>query len=388
MLKGLANAKPFSFEFAYGKLKAAIEGNFMAFSLLSFPIVYRAQFAKQGWKGAFLEKPHKTPSVESSLSGSKKAEITASRNFYPDMPLVTYTTQYGFSCFEGLKAFPQKNGGVAFFRPEKNAARFYRSMKGLYMPPFPEEMFVKAVVDVVKKNAKLGFTLKYDSDWEKDSFMSASAIYLRPFVSTEAGIGVNISFKPWVIVVATTVGAYFSGGEKGAVVTNRIRATPNGTGWIKAASNYTIAALAKYEATEAGFVECIFLDSQNHKYVEEGSSCNIFFYLKSGELVTPELGDTILPGITRASIIELARDKKIKVSERKISIDEALAETRECFVCGTAAGAFPIPSISYKKKKTVFNKGKVGELTASLRETLKGIQYGLIPDTKGWMRKL
>ena len=126
----------------------------------------------------------------------------------------------------------------------------------------------------------------------------------------------------------------------------------------------------------------------NHKYVEQGSSCNIFFYLKSGELVTPELGDTILPGITRASIIELAQDKQLKVLERKISIDEAMEESRECFVTGTAAGAVPINSISYNGKKAVFNQGKVGELTADIRDTIKGIQYGTIPDTKHWLVKV
>jgi branched-chain amino acid aminotransferase len=139
---------------------------------------------------------------------------------------------------------------------------------------------------------------------------------------------------------------------------------------------------------EAGYMVCVFLDAEHHKYIEEGSSCNIFFYLKSGELVTPELGDTILPGITRASIIELARDYNVKVSERKISIDEALEETRECFVSGTAAGATPIESLSFGGKKAIFNNGKVGDLTAYIRDTIKGIQYGTLPDTKGWLVRL
>ena len=361
----------------------------MAFSLdNSYPVVYRAKFSKNKWKSEYLEKPHKTPKAEAAMTATQRSAMAASRNCYDDMPLVNFTTQYGLSCFEGLKALPQKDGGLSIFRPDQNAARFYRSMKGLYMPPFPEDMFVKAVVETVKKNAKLGFRVHYRSEWEKDSFASADSIYLRPFVHTEGGIGVNVSKEPYVVIVTTPVSAYFSGGDNGAVITDRIRATPNGTGWIKAASNYTIAALAKYEAAQEGFMECIFLDAVNRKYVEEGSSCNIFFYLKSGELVTPELGDTILPGITRASIIELARDKKVKVSERKIAIEEVLAEGKECFVCGTAAGATPVPSITYKKKKVIFNKGKVGDLTAELRDTIKGIQYGTIPDTKGWMTKV
>jgi branched-chain amino acid aminotransferase len=213
-------------------------------------------------------------------------------------------------------------------------------------------------------------------------------VYIRPFTIAEGGIGVNISYEPWVLVIATPVSSYFSGGNSDAVVTERIRATPKGTGWIKACSNYAIAALAKHEAVDAGYMECIFLDAANRKYIEEGSSCNIFFYLKSGELVTPELGDTILPGITRASIIELARDRGIKVIERKIAVDEALGETKECFVSGTAAGATPITSITWQGKKVVFNGGKVGELTAEIRNTIKGIQYGALPDTKGWLTRV
>jgi branched-chain amino acid aminotransferase len=132
-------------------------------------------------------------------------------------------------------------------------------------------------------------------------------------------------------------------------------------------------------------MECVFLDATHRKYVEEGSSCNIFFYLKSGEMITPELGDTILPGITRASIIELARDKGVKVDERKIPIEEALEETKECFVSGTAVGATPITSLTWQGKKVIFNGGKNGEFTTEIRNTLKGIQYGTVPDAKGWM---
>jgi branched-chain amino acid aminotransferase len=215
--------------------------------------------------------------------------------------------------------------------------------------------------------------------------MTADSVYIRPFTIAEGGIGVNLSRAPWVMVITTPVSAYFSAGKSGAVVTERIRATPKGTGWIKAVSNYVISALAKHEAAEAGFMECIFLDPVEHTYIEEGSSCNIFFYLKSGELVTPELGDTILPGITRASLLELAKDRNVKTSERKIGIDEVFSEARECFVSGTAAGATPIESLTWQGKKVVFNGGRTGELTAELRDTLKGIQYGTLPDTKNWM---
>jgi branched-chain amino acid aminotransferase len=360
----------------------------MAFSLSSYPVVYRGQYSKRGWKGAYIEKPHRKPEEEAALKPKERAALADSRNFYEDMPLVNYTTQYGLSCFEGLKALPQKDGGLAIFRPDRNAARFYKSMEGLYMPPFPEETFVRACVETVKRNAKLGFRPEYRKIWEKDSYMTADSVYIRPFTYAEGGIGVNICREPWVMVINTPVSAYFTAGNSDAVVTERVRATPRGTGWIKAASNYVMAALAKHEALEKGYMECVFLDAVDHKYVEEGSSCNIFFYLKSGELVTPALGDTILPGITRSSIIELARDRRVKVSERKISIEEVLGETKECFVSGTAAGATPIESLTYRKKKVVFNKGKVGEFTADIRDTLKGIQYGALPDTRGWLLRV
>jgi branched-chain amino acid aminotransferase len=357
----------------------------MAFALNTYPITYRAKFSDGNWLSEYIEKPHKTPEEEAAMSDEDRAKLENSRNYYNDMPLVNYTTQYGLACFEGLKALPQKNGGLAIFRPDQNAARFARSMKGLFMPEFPENDFVKACVETVKRNAVLGFAPCYNSDWEKDSFITADSVYIRPFTIAEGGIGVNLSYEPCVMVINTPVSAYFSSGNSDAVVSDKIRATPNGTGWIKACSNYVISALAKSEALKAGYMECVFLDAVHRKYIEEGSSCNIFFYLKSGELVTPELGDTILPGITRASIIELAHDKGIKTNERQISIDEALEESKECFVSGTAAGATPITSLTYKGKKTVFNSGKVGDFTAGIRDTIKGIQYGVLPDTKGWL---
>jgi len=357
----------------------------MAFTLNSYPVTYRAKYSGGKWSDEYLEKPHGTPDAEATMSAGEREKLESSRNFYDDVPLVNYTSQYGLGCFEGLKAFPQKDGGMAIFRIDRSAARFARSMTGLRMPPFPETTFVESCLEIVRRNAKLGFRPRYDQEWERNSFMTADSLYIRPFTIAESGIGVNLSQEPWVFVISTPVSAYFSGGSSDAIVTDRIRATAKGTGWIKATANYAIAAIAKHEAAEAGYMECIFLDAAHRKYVEEGSSCNIFFYLKSGELVTPELGDTILPGITRASIIELARDMGVKTSERRISIEEALEETKECFVSGTAAGAVPITSLTWNGRKAVFNGGKIGEFSTDVQTTIKGIQYGTIPDTKGWL---
>ena len=358
----------------------------MAFALNTYPITYRAKFSSGKWnEGEYLEKPHKTPEEEAQMNDEDRAALEFLRNCYGDMPLVNYTTQYGLGCFEGLKAFPQKDGGLAIFRPDRNASRFTRSMEGLFMPPFPEKEFISACVETVKRNMKLGFFPKYNNEWEKDSYMNADSVYIRPFSIAESGIGVNLSSEPYVMVINTPVSSYFSSGSSDAVVSDKIRATKNGTGWIKASSNYVISAIAKSQALKDGFMECVFLDAVHRKYIEEGSSCNIFFYLKSGELVTPEPGDTILHGITRDSIIELAKDKGVKVSERQIAIDEAMEEAKECFVSGTAAGATPLTSLTYNGKKALFNGGKTGDFTAEIRDTIKGIQYGKLPDAKGWM---
>ncbi len=356
----------------------------MGFSLALYPIAYRASYDGKAWREEYIEQPHETPAEEARLPAEELSELNRRRNCFADAPLVNYTTQYGMGCFEGLKAFPQKSGGLKIFRPGENAARFARSMKGLGMPAFPEELFVKACREVAARNAALGFEPAYKGEWEKDNFASAEGVYLRPFSYAEGGIGVSLSERPSVFIVANPVGAYFKPGSTAAVTTEMIRATPKGTGWIKADSNYVISALAKKEAEEAGYMEVLFLDSVERKYVEEGSSCNAFFYLKSGELVTPELGDTILPGITRKTAIELAREMGVKVSERRIAIDEVLAEAKECFFTGTAAGCSVVEAVSHQGRTVKFGD-KPGELTQRLGRELKGIQYGAVADTRGWM---
>lgn len=359
----------------------------MGFSLALYPIAYRARFDGAAWHEEYIEQPHKTPAEEAKLSEKGLSELNEKRNCFADAPLVNYTTQYGMGCFEGLKALPQASGELKIFRPDENAARFARSMKGLGMPSFPEKLFVAAVREVSSRNAALGFRPVYDPSWAKDGFSSAQAVYLRPFTYAEGGIGVGISQTPSVYIVANPVGAYFKPGSTAAVTTEMIRATPKGTGWIKADSNYVISALAKKQAEDSGFMEVLFLDAVEHKYIQEGSSCNAFFYLKSGELVTPELGDTILPGITRKSVIELARGLGVKVSERAVSIDEVLAEGRECFFTGTAAGVSFVESVTHKGKAAKFG-AKPGELTVKLQAELKGIQYGTVADKRGWMVKV
>jgi branched-chain amino acid aminotransferase len=360
----------------------------MGFSLALYPIAYRATYDGSSWREEFIEQPHKTPAEEARLPEGELAELNGRRNQFAGAPLINYTTQYGMGCFEGLKAFPQKDpsrsGELAIFRPDENAKRFSRSMAGLMMPAFPEELFVKACREVAARNAALGFKPSYKAEWEAEGYVSAEAVYLRPFSYAEGGIGVGISERPSVYVVANPVGSYFKPGSSAAVTTERVRATPKGTGWIKCDANYVASALAKKEAEKAGFMEVLFLDATEHRYIEEGSSCNAFFYLRSGELVTPELGDTVLPGITRRSAIELARGYGVKVTERKVAIDEVLSDAVECFFTGTAAGCSFVEAVTHKGKTAKFGT-KPGELTAKLGRELKGIQYGAAADSRGWM---
>lgn len=356
------------------------------FSLTMYPWVYLAKYSDSKWSEQYLEQPHKTPEEEAAMPEAELNQLLEKRNTIPGLPLINYTTQYGMGCFEGLKAFPQPDGTLKIFRPDENGKRFKTSMEGLYMPGFPVDTFVESVKAVSKKNLDLGFATKYDKEWEKDNFLSGTAIYLRPFTFTEPGIGVNICSSPWVVTVATPVGAYFAPGSSAAVTTKKVRATKHGTGSLKTASNYVISAIAKHEAISSGFMEVVFLDAEEKKYLEEGSSSNIFCYLKSGVLVTPDLSDdTILPGVTRKSILQIAQDMGIKTEERKISIDEAMSDSAEMFVSGTAVGLTYLDSLTHNDKKAVFNNGKMGDVSIKLLAKLKGIQYGKEEDKYNWM---
>jgi branched-chain amino acid aminotransferase len=355
------------------------------FTLSMYPWVYVARYSTGRWEESFKEQPHKTPAEESEMSPAERDALLARRNSFPELPLVNYTTQYGLGCFEGLKAFPQKDGSLKLFRPGENARRFARSMAGLKMAAFPEELFVEAVRTVVRRNLELGFAPAYDTAWEADDFESGHSVYIRPFTYSEPAIGLGLSHAPWVVVVSTPVGTYFRPGNSKAVTTDKVRAYPGGTGWIKCDANYVTPILAKKEAEAGGFMEAVFLDAREQRYIEEGSSCNIFFYLSNGKLVTPDLGDTVLPGITRDSVLTLAKELGVATEVRRITIDEVMADAREAFVTGTAAGVSFLESLTHKGKTTAFGNRTVGELAKKLQQTLKGIQYGRVPDTHGWM---
>ena len=360
----------------------------MAFKLSIYPWVHSARYNGKIWTEEYLEQKHFTPAEEEALDEEARQALADERNTFPGMPLINYTTQYGLSCFEGLKAYPQPDGSLKLFRPDRNCARMAASMKGLRMPPVDEELLFKGIFETVRRNEKLGFTPKYDSAWEKDSWQSGAAVYIRPFTYSESGIGVNTSKEPWVITACTTVSAYFTPGKNEAVTSDRIRATPNGTGWIKTAANYVTSILAKSEAIEEGYMEAIFLDAATGENIEEGSSCNFFALFPGNRLVTPDLHDTILPGITRSSIITLAKERGLEVVETELPVSRVLEEAEECFVTGTAAGVTPIGSLTHKGRKRKFSSMEESSLSMSLLKELKGIQYGATEDKHGWMMKV
>jgi branched-chain amino acid aminotransferase len=358
-----------------------------AFTLAMYPWIYKAKYTSDGsWSEEYDEKPHRSPQEEAGLSAQERDALLASRNSFPELPLVNYTTQYGMGCFEGLKAFPQPDGSLKIFRPDENGVRMARSMEGLMMPVYPADLFVAACIEMTRRNQKLGFAPAYDPEWKKTDFTEGRSVYIRPFSYSEPGIGLNLSSHPWVVMVETEVGSYFDPeADAKAITTDKVRATPGGTGWIKCDANYVIPTLTKKSVQKQGYMEAIFLDSSEKRYVEEGSSCNIFFLLSNGTLATPSLEDTVLPGINRKSVIDLARSKKVKVDERRVPIEEVMDDAVECFVTGTAAGIAYIESIEHEGKTRVFRDGKVGELTHELRATLKGIQYGTVEDGFNWM---
>ncbi|MEM9423471.1 MAG: aminotransferase class IV, partial [Spirochaetota bacterium] len=325
------------------------------------------------------------------LTTEEQGSVFISRNKFPELSIVGYTTQYALSVFEGLKAFPQADGTWALFRPLDNCARMERSMAGVLQPTMAPETLLEILLELMRRTVEQGVSIAYEQSWEAENFSNASSIYLRPFSYSEPGLGVNPSKKPWIIVVSTPVSNYLDASKPSAIISKRVRAMPGGTGWIKCASNYVISMLAREEAQSQGFMEALFLDGKEQRYLEEGSGCNIFVCLKNGTLVTPDLKDTILPGITRDSVIQLARAEGISVEERPISIDELLSDAAELFATGTGAGLVPIHSLSYQQQNydlPSLNYAKGQSLGTRLQQRLKGIQYGLLPDPYNWLVKI
>jgi len=290
---------------------------------------------------------------------------------------------YAQEIFEGMKAYRTKQGSICLFRPEENARRFRKSAERLAMPLLPEELFLEAIEQLVR----------IDQDWIPSG---EGSLYIRPFMfADEPFLGVRPAKRYMFCVIASPVGAYFKGGTKPISVwvsETYSRAAPGGTGAAKCGGNYAASLIAQVEATEKGCDQVVFLDAAEHQWVEELGGMNIFFVMEDGSLVTPPLG-TILPGITRSSLITLARDSGMKVEERAYSFtewkaDAASGRLREAFACGTAAVVAPIATVRHTQGEFSIAGGEVGPVTKKLSESLIGIQRGTRADTYGWLRTI
>jgi branched-chain amino acid aminotransferase len=305
-----------------------------------------------------------------------------------EMDPANMTLHYAQSIFEGLKAYRQPDGGVATFRPEANAERFQRSAARLAMPELPVELFVEACEALVQQ----------DADWvpSKDE----QSLYLRPFMfATEVGLGVKPSNEFLFMVIASPAGAYFTGGVKPVSVwlsKEYVRAAPGGTGAAKCAGNYAASLVAQAQAMEQGCDQVVWLDAVERNWIEEMGGMNLYFVYGSGpdaRIVTPALTGTLLPGITRDSLLSLAGDLGYKSEEAKISVDDwqqgnAAGEITEVFACGTAAVITPVGSVKSAAGSWTVGDGTPGPITLALREKLLGIQNGKVEDTHGWMHKI
>lgn len=287
---------------------------------------------------------------------------------------------YGQECFEGLKAYRTKDGGIQLFRPDRNAARMNDSCRKLLMPEVPEEMFIKACVEVVKANER--FIPPYGT---------GGSLYLRPFlVGTGDNIGVGPAPEYLFSVFCVPVGAYFKGGMSPVnfKIADCDRAAPHGTGKQKVGGNYAASIQAHEQAKAEGYADCVYLDPATHTKIEEVGSANFFGITKDNKFVTP-LSPSILPSITKYSLLELARDYlHMEVVEGDVYINN-LDIFAEAGACGTAAVISPIGGIEYNGKLHVFYSEKeVGPVTKKLYDLLVGIQIGDIEGPEGWIYKI
>ena len=282
--------------------------------------------------------------------------------------------------FEGLKAYTTEDGSIVCFRPDMNAERMYNSAERLEMPPFPQDRFVEAVKEVVAANAA----------WVPP-FGSGATLYIRPFmIGSGEVIGVAPAPEYTFRILVTPVGPYFKGGLKPVKlrVSEYDRAAPHGTGNIKAGLNYAMSLYPSVLAHQAGYADNLFLDPQTRTYVEETGGANVMFVKPDGNLVVPQsFTDSILPSITRRSLVQVAEDLGLDVEQRPVKFEE-IDQFVECGMCGTAAVISPVGEIDYGEKKVVYGMEHVGPVMQKLRETLTGIQSGELEDKHNWVHKI
>ena len=309
---------------------------------------------------------------------------------YHDIPLdpAAMVLHYGQAIFEGLKAYRHPDGSIQSFRPEANAERMRSSARRMAMPELPDELFLGSLRELIA----------VDGRWVPEQ--EEESLYLRPFmIATEVGLGVKPSSEYLYVLIASPAGSYFAGGIKPVSVwlsTEYVRAAPGGTGAAKFAGNYAASLVAQAQAAEKGCDQVVWLDAVERRWVEEMGGMNLAFVFGSGadaRLVTPELSGSLLPGITRDSLLTLAQDLGYQVEERRISTDEwekkaASGELTEVFACGTAAVITPVGHVKHADGEFSISGGATGEVTMKLRDTLTKLQRGVVEDTRGWLTRL
>ena len=287
---------------------------------------------------------------------------------------------YGAEIFEGMKAYRRADGKVQLFRPMENVKRMNASAERLCLPQIPEEDFLYAIKKFVE----------VEQDWTPS--LNGTSLYLRPFMfGNDESLGVHTVHNASLYIIASPVGSYYKEGinpVKIMIEDQDVRAVRGGTGYAKCGGNYAASTRAGERASKMGYSQVLWLDGVERKYIEEVGAMNVMFKI-NGEIVTPMLSGSILPGITRKSCIEVLKNNGYKVSERLLSIDELAAAMKdgtleEAWGCGTAAVISPIGELMYKDQKFTVNGGKIGEVSQFLYDTLTGIQWGKIDDTYGW----
>ncbi|PJA15074.1 MAG: branched chain amino acid aminotransferase [Elusimicrobia bacterium CG_4_10_14_0_2_um_filter_63_34] len=282
---------------------------------------------------------------------------------------------YGLSVFEGLKAERTEDGRILVFRVDRNAWRFGHSANQLAMPPFPEQRFIEAALEIVLRNERFVPPA------------GKGTLYLRPILfADEPQLGLRTARRYRVLIYACPVGGYFSAGDKGLRlrVLEQGRVAPGGTGSAKAAGNYAGSLNRRQSWHAQGYDDVLFLDAHEVRFVTETTGSNVFARLKDGTIVTPPLDDQILPGITRESVIRIAREVLgFKVEERPLSIDEVISDAAEVFCTGTAWTVRSVGEIQRREASHAFEKPKAAPV---LLEALRGIQSGKRPDPFGWTR--
>ncbi|MBE7100127.1 MAG: branched-chain amino acid aminotransferase [Clostridiales bacterium] len=291
---------------------------------------------------------------------------------------------YGAEIFEGLKAYRRADGGVQLFRPMENIKRMNRSAERMSLPEMDEQDMLKLLTTFVKLEEK----------WVPKSF--GTSLYLRPFMfGDDEALGVHAVKRATFMIIASPSGSYYKEGINPVSIMiegEDVRTVRGGTGYAKCGGNYAASTRAGERAAKKGYSQVLWLDGVERKYIEEVGAMNVMFKI-NGEIVTPELTGSILPGITRKSCIEVLKSLGYKVSERLLSVDELVDAMKsgaleEAWGCGTAAVVSPIGKLAYGDNEYVIGGGKIGEVTQKLYDILTGIQWGKVEDTFNWVYKL